>query len=93
MHAISRGHKRFEKIKKIATRKYGLCLYNVPVKSRFKHPPPRYLHFWKIFVQIPPSRDRKAVQMPHYRSIPGDRMPPPLGNFPVVYIMLRKLCM
>ena len=55
--------------------------------------PPGHLNFWKIFVQIPPSWARKAVQMPHHRSIPGDQMPPPLGNFSVAFIMLRKLCM
>ena len=48
-------------------------------------PPPHgqtlgHLNFCKIFVQIPPSRVRKAVQMPHYRSIPGDQMPPPPGK-------------
>jgi len=36
--------------------------------------PPGHLNFWKIFVQIPPSRGWKAVQMPHHRSIPGDQM-------------------
>ena len=55
--------------------------------------PPGHLNFWKIFVQIPPSRDRKAVQMPHHRSIPSDQMPPPPGNFSVAFIMLWKLCM
>ena len=43
---------------------------NVPVKSKLKHPSratPGHLNFWKSFVQIPPSRGRKAVQMPHYR--------------------------
>ena len=55
--------------------------------------PPGHLNFWKIFVQIPPSRGRKAVQMPHYRSIPGGQMPPPMGNFSVASIVLRKLCM
>ena len=55
--------------------------------------PPGYLNFWKIFVQIPPSRGRKVVQMPHHRSIPGDQMPPPPGDFSVAFIMLRKLCM
>ena len=54
---------------------------------------PRDLNFWKIFVQIPPSRGRKAVQMHHHRSIPGDQMPSPPGNFSVAFIMLRKLCM
>ena len=74
---------------------YGL-LYNVPVKSNFKHPPrqsPRHLNFWKTFVQIPPSRGRKAVQMSHHRSIPGDQMPPPPGNFSVASIVLQKLYM
>ena len=42
---------------------------------------PGHLNIWKIFVQIPSSRGRKAVQMPHHRSIPGDQMPPPPGNF------------
>ena len=71
---------------------------NVPVKSKLKHPPPpwqppEHLNFWKIFVQIPPSRGRKAVQMLHYRSIPDDQMPPPPGNLSVASIMLRKTCM
>ena len=51
--------------------------------------PPGHLNFWKIFVQIPPSLGRKAVQMP-----------PPLGilpdycfNFSVVSIMRLKLSM
>ena len=30
--------------------------------------PPGHLNFWKIFVQIPPSPGRKAVQMPHTRE-------------------------
>ena len=42
--------------------------------------PPGHLNFWKIFVKIPPSRGRKAVQMPHYRSIPGDQILPPPGK-------------
>ena len=54
--------------------------------------PPGHLNFWKIFVQIPPSRGQKAVQMPHHRSIPGNQMLPPPGNFSVVF-MFRKLCM
>ena len=54
--------------------------------------PPGRLNFWKIFVQIPLYRGQKAVQMPHYRSIPGDQMPPPPGNFSVASIILRKLC-
>ena len=55
--------------------------------------PPGHLNFWKIFVQIPPSQGQKAVQMPHYRSIPGDQMPPSPRNFSVASIMLRKLRM
>ena len=55
--------------------------------------PPGICIFCKIFVQIPPSRGRKAVQMPHHRFIPGDQMPPPPGNFSVAFVMLRKLCM
>ena len=70
---------------------------NVSVKSKLQHPPPGQppgiCIFCKIFVQIPPSRGRKAVQMPHHRSIPGDQMPPPPGNFSAAFIMLRKLCM
>ena len=69
--------------------------FYVPVKSKLQQPPrvtPGHLNLWKIFVQIPPSRGRKAVQMPHHRSIPGDQMPPPSGNFSVAFITLRKLC-
>ena len=54
---------------------------------------PRAFEFLENFWKISPSRGRKAVQMPHHRSIPGDQMPPPLGNFSVAFIMLRKLCM
>ena len=47
--------------------------------------PPGHLNFWKIFVQIPPSPGRKAVQMP-----PPDYC----FNFSVASIMLDlKLCM
>ena len=60
--------------------------------------PPGHLDFWKICVQIPPSRGRKAVQMPHHRSIPGDQMPPLPGklpdycfNFSVASIMLEAV--
>ena len=48
---------------------------NIPPRNH------RGLNFWKIFVQIPHSRGRKAVQIPHHRSIPGDQMPPLPGNF------------
>ena len=72
----------------------NLCTSQIKASTPF---PPRqpsgHLKFWKIFVQIPPSRGRKAVQMPLHRSIPGDQMPPPPGNFSVAFIMLRKLCM
>ena len=30
---------------------------------------PGHLNFWKIFVQIPPSLDQKAVQISHYRNL------------------------
>ena len=59
---------------------------NIPTPGQ----PPGHLNFWKIFVQIPHSRGRKAVQMPHHRSIPGDQTPPPPGNFSVAFIMLRN---
>ena len=49
--------------------------FNIPPRAT-----PGHLNFWKIFVQIPPSRGRNAVQMPHHRSIPGDQMPPPPGK-------------
>ena len=76
----------------------GILIVYVPVKSKLQHPPPPgqppgICIFCKIFVQIPPSRGRKAVQMPHHRSIPGDQMPPPPGNFSVAFIMFRKLRM
>ena len=54
---------------------------------------PRAFEFFENFCSNSPSRGRKAVQMPHYRSIPGDQMPPSPGNFSVAFIMLRKLCM
>ena len=80
----------------IVNRTFGNRTY-VPVKSKLQHPPPGQppgiCIFCKMFVQIPPSQGRKAVQMPHHRSIPGDQMPPPPGNFSVAFIMLRKLCM
>ena len=68
----------------------------VPVKSKLQHPPratPRAFEFLENFWKIPPSRGRKAVRMPHHRSIPGDQMPPPPGNVSAAFIMLRKLCM
>ena len=71
----------------------SLCTSQIEASTSAPGQSPGHLNFWKIFVQIPPSRGRKAVQMPHYRSIPGDQMPPPLGNFSVAFIMLRKLCM
>ena len=65
----------------------------VPVKSKLQHPPPGqspgHLIFWKIFVQIPPSPGRKAVQMP---PLPG-KLPDYCFNFSVASIMLLKLCM
>ena len=67
-------------------------LSNVPVKSKLQHPP-RAFEFLEKFCSNSPSRGRKAVQMPHHRSIPGDQMPIPPGNFSVAFIMLRKLRM
>ena len=47
-------------------------------------PPPGHLNFWKSFVQIPPSPDRKAVQMPP----PLGKLPDYCFNFSVASIML-----
>ena len=69
----------------------SLCTSQIEASTSPPGQPPGHLNFWKICVQIPPSRGRKAVQMPHHRSIPGDQMPPPPGNFSVAFIMLRKL--
>ena len=71
----------------------ALCTSQIEASTYPPGQPPVHLNFWKIFVQIPPSRGRKAVQMPHFRSIAGDQMPPPPGNFSVAFIMFRKLCM
>ena len=56
--------------------------------------PPGHLNFWRIFVQIPSSRGRKAVQMPHHRSIPSYQMPSPLGKLfrSFYYAPESKLC-
>ena len=70
----------------------ALCTSQIEASTSPPGQPPGHLNFWKIFVQIPPSRGRKTVQMPHHRSIPGDQMPPPPGNFSVAFTMLRKLC-
>ena len=64
----------------------------VAVKSKLQ-PLPRAFEFLENFVQIPPFRGRKAVQIPPHSTIPGDLLPPPPGNFSVAFIMLRKLCM
>ena len=40
-------------------------------------PFPGYLNFWKVFVQIPPSRSGKAVQMPP----PSGKLPDYCFNF------------
>ena len=50
--------------------------------------PPRHLNFLKIFVQMPPSLGRKAVQMP-----PLGKLPDYCFNFSVASIMLLNLCM
>ena len=70
-----------------------LCTSQIEASTSPPGQPPGICIFCKIFVQIPPSRGQKAVQMPHHRSIPGDQMPQPPGNFSVAFIMLRKLCM
>ena len=45
-------------------------------------PPPQTFEFLENFLfKFPPSQGRKAVQMPHHRSIPGDQMPPPRETF------------
>ena len=62
--------------------------FNVPPPGN-----PRAFEFLANFCSNSPSRGRKVVQMPHHRSIPGDQMPPPPGNFSVTFILLRKLCM
>ena len=69
-----------------------LHCYYVPVKLKLQHPPratPGHLTFWKIFVQIPPSPSRKAVQTPP----PPEKLPDYCFNFSVASIMLLKLCM
>ena len=53
--------------------------------------PPGAFEVLEIFVQIPHSWGRKAVQIPHHRSIAGDQMPPPPGNYSVASIMPQKL--
>ena len=59
------------------SRRDGLALWAKVMyqsnRSFYIHPgkPPGHLNFWKIFVQIPPSPGRKAVQMP-----------PPSGKLP-----------
>ena len=63
---------------------------NVPVKSKLQHPPPGqppppgHLKFWKIFVQIPPSLGRKAVQIPP----PRGKLPDYCFNFSAASIHL-----
>ena len=41
--------------------------FNIPLDN-----PPGLYNFWKTGVKIPPSPGRKAVQIPHLRSILGD---------------------
>ena len=50
---------------------------------------PGHLNFWKIFVQIPLSPGRKAVQMPP----PTGKLPDYSFNFSVAFFTLLKLCM
>ena len=82
-----------EKIPLVSMVAQHLCTSQIEASTSPPGQSPGHLNFWKIFVQILPSRGRKAVQMPHHRSIPGDQMPPPPGNFSVSFIMLRKLRM
>ena len=60
-----------------------------------------HLNFWKIFVQIPPSSGRKAVQncpigspfqVINNAPTPGN-LPDYCFNFSVASVMLLKLCM
>ena len=62
---------------------------NVLVKSKLPNSPPPlpgqppgHLNLWKIFVQIPASPCRKAVQIAHHTFITGDQMPSPPGKLP-----------
>ena len=48
--------------------------FNIP-------PPPGYLTFLKIIVQIPPYPGQNTVQMPHTMVHSGDQMPPSRGRF------------
>ena len=50
--------------------------FNIPPRAT-----PRAFEFLENFCSNSPSRGRKAVQIPHHRSIPGDQMPPSPGNY------------
>ena len=60
---------------KVRGQMYRILMYQSNRSFNILPPPPGklpgHLNFWKIFVQIPPSPGRKAVQMP-----------PPLGKLP-----------
>ena len=63
-----------------------LAQHNVPLKSKLTHPPRatrRAFQFLENFCSNSPLPRPKAVQKPHHRSIPGDQMPSPPGNFSV----------
>ena len=62
-----------------------LCTSQIEASTSPPRATPGHLYFSQNFCSNSP-------QMPHHRSIPGDQMPPPPGNFSVVFIMLRKLC-
>ena len=55
--------------------------FNVSVKSKLQHLPPRHLTFLKIIVQVPPYPGQNAIQMPHTWVHSGDQMPPQRGHF------------
>ena len=68
-----------------------LCTSQIEASTSPPGQPPGHLNFWKSFVQIPPSRGQKAVQMPHHRSISGDQMPPPPGKISRLFLTFQYL--
>ena len=62
-----------------------LCTSQIEASTSPPGNPPGIWIFGKFLFK------KEAVKMPHRRSIPGDQMPPPPGNFSVAFIMLRKL--
>ena len=92
-HNLTKSHFVYEIAVSFTLNIYCLIMYqwnrsfNIPPGN-----PPGILIFEKFFFKFPPPppRGRKAVQMPLHRSIPGDQMPPPPGNFSVAFIVLRR---